>query len=70
MCRKVTEETNGTYSIVLDAKHYKDILMAQIAPPPVMANATSKVGLGLELGLGLGSGLGLGLEHRIGCQAL
>jgi len=44
VCRKVAEETNGTYSIVLDAKHYKDIFMAQIAPPPIMANETSKVG--------------------------
>lgn len=42
ICRKVTEETNGTYCVALDSKHFADLLMAQVAPPPTVAS-TNKV---------------------------
>ena len=42
ICRKVTEETNGSYCVALDSKHFADLLMGQVAPPPTVA-ATNKV---------------------------
>ena len=32
--RRLSEETNGEYSIAGDENHYRDALMAQCTPPP------------------------------------
>ena len=36
ICRHITEETKGTYGIAMDAKHFADLVMAQVAPPPTV----------------------------------
>lgn len=32
--RRLTEETNGDYTVATDESHYRDSLMAQCTPPP------------------------------------
>jgi len=49
ICRKVCEDTNGTYAIALDGKHFVDLLMAQVAPPPTTTTAASKGPLYMDM---------------------
>lgn len=41
ICRRIAEETGGTYGTILDGKHFEDLLMAQVAPPPTIASKVS-----------------------------
>lgn len=34
VCRQLANRTGGTYNIILDDSHYKDLLFQQIDPPP------------------------------------
>ncbi|KAH1016981.1 hypothetical protein HUJ05_007721 [Dendroctonus ponderosae] len=34
ICRTLANETKGTYNIILDDSHYKDLLYQQVEPPP------------------------------------
>ncbi|KAK4875443.1 hypothetical protein RN001_011865 [Aquatica leii] len=34
ICKQLAAETNGTYSVILDDSHYKDLLFQHIEPPP------------------------------------
>ncbi|KAJ8022052.1 General transcription factor IIH subunit 2 [Holothuria leucospilota] len=38
ICRKLCEDTNGTYSVILDETHFKELLMEHTTPPPATAN--------------------------------
>jgi hypothetical protein len=49
VCRRITEETKGTYRISLDAKHLQDLLMAQISPPPMVNAEVSSASLLINL---------------------
>jgi transcription initiation factor TFIIH subunit 2 len=42
ICRRIADDTNGTYGTILDAKHFEDLLMAQVAPPPTIASNVSQ----------------------------
>ncbi|PIK51278.1 putative general transcription factor IIH subunit 2-like, partial [Apostichopus japonicus] len=47
ICRKICEDTNGTYSVVLDETHFTELLMEHTTPPPATANtepSTIKMG--------------------------
>lgn len=35
ICRKVCEETRGTYSVIIDESHFKDLLLEHVSPPQV-----------------------------------
>lgn len=41
ICRKVCDDTHGTYGIALDNKHFVDLFMAQVAPPPTTASTST-----------------------------
>ncbi|XP_057670345.1 general transcription factor IIH subunit 2 [Diorhabda carinulata] len=34
VCRLLADQTNGTYNVILDDIHFKDLLMQQVDPPP------------------------------------
>ncbi|KAF5272958.1 hypothetical protein FQA39_LY18776 [Lamprigera yunnana] len=34
ICKQLAMETNGTYQVILDDSHYKDLLFQHIEPPP------------------------------------
>jgi len=34
ICRRISEETNGTMNVCLDKNHFRDLFMAQCVPPP------------------------------------
>uniref|UniRef100_A0A1Y1JS06 General transcription factor IIH subunit n=1 Tax=Photinus pyralis TaxID=7054 RepID=A0A1Y1JS06_PHOPY len=34
ICKQLASETNGTYNVVLDDSHYKDLLFQHVEPPP------------------------------------
>ncbi|XP_072035956.1 general transcription factor IIH subunit 2-like [Amphiura filiformis] len=38
VCRKLCNTTNGTYGVILDESHFKDLLMEHTTPPPATAN--------------------------------
>eukprot|EP01137_Pigoraptor_chileana_P018052 Opistho-2@76970 len=35
VCRTVCEKTGGTYGVVLDEHHFRELLMAHVPPPPI-----------------------------------
>ncbi|XP_055354256.1 general transcription factor IIH subunit 2-like [Paramacrobiotus metropolitanus] len=41
ICRNLAKDTVGEYSVALDESHLKDVMMAQVFPPPVSANSDS-----------------------------
>lgn len=38
VCRKITEECQGTMGVALDSNHFKELMLAQCIPPPCMMN--------------------------------
>ncbi|XP_060528056.1 general transcription factor IIH subunit 2 [Cylas formicarius] len=38
ICQLLASQTKGTYNVILDDSHYKDILYQQVDPPPAAAN--------------------------------
>ena len=34
ICKKICEETGGTYSIIMDSTHFKDCFLSSVIPPP------------------------------------
>ncbi|RKP07291.1 Ssl1-like-domain-containing protein [Thamnocephalis sphaerospora] len=48
VCRTIAKETNGTYGVVLNEPHYKDLLFELVTPPAVTssAEAASLVAMG------------------------
>ncbi|XP_053557421.1 general transcription factor IIH subunit 2 isoform X2 [Bombina bombina] len=43
VCTVLTRETGGTYNVILDESHYKELLMQHVSPPP--ANNSSECSL-------------------------
>ncbi|POI35109.1 hypothetical protein CIB84_001139, partial [Bambusicola thoracicus] len=43
VCTVLTRETGGTYHVILDESHYKELLMHHVSPPP--ASSTSECSL-------------------------
>ncbi|XP_064459620.1 general transcription factor IIH subunit 2-like [Ornithodoros turicata] len=43
VCRALTKSTGGTYGVILDEPHFKDLLFQHVAPPPVIGNAESSL---------------------------
>ncbi|KAH7960073.1 hypothetical protein HPB49_016743 [Dermacentor silvarum] len=43
VCCKLTKTTGGTYNVILDENHFKDILFQHAIPPPVTGNAESSL---------------------------
>ncbi|OUM60143.1 hypothetical protein PIROE2DRAFT_63340 [Piromyces sp. E2] len=48
ICKRICQETKGTYGVVLNEAHYKDILFEMI-PPPSTTSAKTEVGM-IEMG--------------------
>lgn len=34
ICKQIAMETEGTYNVILDDAHYKDLMFQHIEPPP------------------------------------
>ncbi|XP_077998384.1 general transcription factor IIH subunit 2-like [Glandiceps talaboti] len=43
VCRKLSDTTQGTYGIILDEPHFKDLLLEHVTPPPANANTESSL---------------------------
>lgn len=43
MCRTLASETKGSYSVILDDSHFKDLLYQQVEPPPAAAALESSL---------------------------
>ncbi|XP_050310529.1 general transcription factor IIH subunit 2 isoform X2 [Anthonomus grandis grandis] len=43
ICRTLATETKGTYNVILDDSHYKDLLYQQVEPPPAAAALESSL---------------------------
>ncbi|KAH9384945.1 hypothetical protein HPB48_026976 [Haemaphysalis longicornis] len=41
VCCKLTKSTGGTYSVIMDENHFRDVLFQHAIPPPVTGNAES-----------------------------
>lgn len=37
VCRRIAEETHGTFNVSLEKSHYHDLLMSKCTPPPILA---------------------------------
>ncbi|XP_077531815.1 general transcription factor IIH subunit 2 Ssl1 isoform X1 [Haemaphysalis longicornis] len=43
VCCKLTKSTGGTYSVIMDENHFRDVLFQHAIPPPVTGNAESSL---------------------------
>jgi len=43
ICRKICEETKGTYGVILDEKHFQDLLLEKVRPPEVKKNTEASL---------------------------
>lgn len=43
VCRKLTLKTKGSYGVILDEHHYRDLLNRHLQPPPANQNAESSL---------------------------
>ncbi|XP_071945993.1 general transcription factor IIH subunit 2-like [Antedon mediterranea] len=43
ICKKLCNVTNGTYGVILDETHYKELLMEHTLPPPATVNSESSL---------------------------
>ena len=39
MCTVLTRETGGTYHVILDESHFKELLMLHVKPPPASSSS-------------------------------
>ncbi|XP_070560747.1 general transcription factor IIH subunit 2-like [Ptychodera flava] len=43
VCRKLCDETKGTYGVILDEHHFKELLLEHVTPPPATTNTESSL---------------------------
>ncbi|XP_054713295.1 general transcription factor IIH subunit 2-like [Uloborus diversus] len=43
VCRKITKTTHGTYNVVIDDTHFKELLNEQVSPPPATSSTESSL---------------------------
>ncbi|XP_061428354.1 general transcription factor IIH subunit 2-like isoform X2 [Lethenteron reissneri] len=43
VCTALTKETGGSYHVILDESHFKELLLYHVTPPPVSANMDSSL---------------------------
>lgn len=43
VCRKITSATNGTYNVVIDDSHFRELLYDQVSPPPATSSTESSL---------------------------
>lgn len=43
ICRLLAKETKGTYGVILDESHLKDLLYEQLQPPPAASNTSASL---------------------------
>ncbi|XP_064610580.1 general transcription factor IIH subunit 2-like [Liolophura sinensis] len=43
ICKKIAQETQGRYGVIMDESHYKDLLNQHVSPPPASANTESSL---------------------------
>lgn len=43
VCKKLCKETHGSYSVILDECHFKDLLTQHVTPPPATASTESSL---------------------------
>jgi len=43
VCKTITQETNGSYHVILDEKHCKDLLLEHIRPPEAKVNVEASL---------------------------
>lgn len=43
VCRQLANETGGTYNVILDDCHLKDLLFQQVEPPPASSCVESSL---------------------------
>jgi len=43
VCKKLCNDTHGTYNVILEESHYRDLLTQHLAPPPAEANTEASL---------------------------
>eukprot|EP00112_Aurelia_sp_Birch-Aquarium-sp1_P007555 Seg1823.9 transcript_id=Seg1823.9/GoldUCD/mRNA.D3Y31 product="General transcription factor IIH subunit 2" protein_id=Seg1823.9/GoldUCD/D3Y31 len=43
ICKKICEETQGAYGVILDEKHFQDLLMEKVRPPEAKQNSEASL---------------------------
>lgn len=43
VCRRITTATKGTYNVVIDDSHFRELLYDQVSPPPATSNTESSL---------------------------
>lgn len=43
VCRQLSKETGGLYSVILDDCHFRDLLLQQVEPPPAARTQDSSL---------------------------
>lgn len=43
VCRRITTTTHGTYNVVIDDSHFKELLYDQVSPPPATSSTESSL---------------------------
>ncbi|XP_062579817.1 general transcription factor IIH subunit 2-like [Saccostrea cucullata] len=43
ICKKLCKETHGSYNVILDESHFKDLLTHHVTPPPATASTESSL---------------------------
>lgn len=43
ICKQLAKDTGGTYNVILDDCHFKDLLYQQIDPPPAASGLESSL---------------------------
>lgn len=63
VCTVLTRETGGTYHVILDENHFKELLMLHVKPPP--ASSSSECSL-----IRMGQYIDTNRIHNAACQAI
>ncbi|KAL7748046.1 hypothetical protein RI367_006592 [Sorochytrium milnesiophthora] len=50
ICKLITTETRGTFSVVLNEHHYKELLFEHVAPPPLVERLVQKSSNLMQMG--------------------
>jgi len=43
LCKSLSQQTGGSYSVIIDESHFKDLLGQQVAPPPASSQTESSL---------------------------